>query len=452
MPHPTDSAPPRLLLTVTGGQLVAAAPADPAAAVAPPAGGAPRGRPSRDGRAAGRLAPYARLFATPGTRAFVLPGLLARLPAGMFGVAAVIMLTAHRDSYALAGAVVATGLVASTVCAPLIARLVDRYGQARVAVPAAAVTATGHLGLIACVTLDAPVWSWFCAQLLTAAQPNLGAMSRARWAHLHPGTAAGAIEARHTANALEQAMDELCFMGGPMLAAVLCTALFPEAGTLTAALLMLGGTLAFAARRETEPPAVRRTAPGPPPLRTRGIPPLLLTFLCVGSLFGAMEVVTVAFADERGQQAWAGAVLAAQAAGSAVAGLLFGLLRPRGDARARFTRCVAAMAVLMALLPLAARAESLALLAPVLLIAGMATAPTMVTGMTLIQRVTPVGRLNEGMTLAVAALLGGIAVGAASGGALVDAHGAVAAYLLPMSAACLAASVAAVTRGRATAR
>ena len=44
----------------------------------------------------------------------------------------------------------------------------------------------------------------------------------------------------------------------------------------------------------------------------------------------------------------------------------------------------------------------------------------MVTGMTLIQRLTPQAQLNEGMTLAVTALLGGIAAGSAAGGWTVE--------------------------------
>ncbi len=89
------------------------------------------------------------------------------------------------------------------------------------------------------------------------------------------------------------------------------------------------------------------------------------------------------------------------------------------------------MTALMAL-PLAASGTgSLLALAGALLLAGMATAPTMVTGMTLVQRLTPEGRLNEGMTLAVTALLGGISSGAAAGGWLVEHAGAGPAYALP---------------------
>ncbi|WP_422804713.1 hypothetical protein [Streptomyces noursei] len=49
-------------------------------------------------------------------------------------------------------------------------------------------------------------------------------------------------------------------------------------------------------------------------------------------------------------------------------------------------------------------------------IAVPATAPTMVTGMGLVQSRTPAGRLNEGLTLAVTTLLTGIAAGSATGG------------------------------------
>jgi predicted MFS family arabinose efflux permease len=81
---------------------------------------------------------------------------------------------------------------------------------------------------------------------------------------------------------------------------------------------------------------------------------------------------------------------------------------------------------------------SLVLLAGTLLLAGMATAPTMVTTMTLVQRYTPEGRLNEGMTLAVTGLLGGIACGSAAGGWTVEHLSAAAGYGVPVAAAATA--------------
>ncbi|MFB7917729.1 MFS transporter [Streptomyces sp. NPDC056061] len=371
--------------------------------------------------------PYLRLLATPGARAFTAGNLLARLPMGMFSVSAIIMIAGAHGSYALAGAVTATGLAATAVVAPWTARLVDRYGQARVAVPATAVAVLGSLALVLCVHNDAPVWTLFAAYAATATTPNTGGMSRARWAHLHRGDPV----ALHTANSFEQAADELCFMLGPVLAAVLCGALFPEAGTLTGAILLMTGILIFAAQRATEPPVAPRATSAGSPLRSPGMPALLAVFLATGAVFGAMEVVTIAHAG--------GAVLALQATGSCVAGLVYGSLRPAGDVRRRLLLCLAGMTALMSLPLLAATTGgALPVLAGCLLLAGAATAPTMVTGMTLIQRLTPRAQLNEGMTLAVTAMLGGIAAGSAAGGRLVEHAGTVTGYAAPLCAAALA--------------
>ncbi|MFL9681047.1 MFS transporter [Streptomyces sp. KL110A] len=393
---------------------------------------APRPAPDVSARPLPRN-PYLRLFAVPGTRAFTAGNLIARLPAGMFGVSEVIMISAAYDSYALAGSVTATGLVASAVTAPWVARLVDRHGQARIAVPAAAVAALGHLALLLCAHVHAPAWTLFCAIAPAATTPNTGGMSRARWAHLLRGDAA----ALHTANAFEQAADELCFMLGPVLAAVLCSALFPEAGALAATVLFLTGVLLFAAQRATEPPVAPRTAAGSP-LRAPGMVPLLAVFLATGAIFGSMEVTTLAFVDGP----LAGPVLALQAAGSCAAGLLYG----RARRTAALRTCLAAMTLLMAAPLLVSGTGSLLALAAGLLVAGMATAPTMVTGMALVQRLTPPSQLNEGMTLAVTALLGGIAAGSATAGWTADhAPSPALGFVLPVTAAALALALCAAT-------
>ncbi|KOV82648.1 transporter [Streptomyces sp. NRRL WC-3618] len=468
--------------------------------------------------------PYRRLFTVPGTRAFTAGNLIARLPMGMFSVSAVIMIAGSRGSYALAGAVTATGLAATAVVAPWTARLVDRHGQARIAVPATALAALGSLALLLCAHYGAPDWTLFAAYAATATTPNTGGMSRARWAHLLNGDE----KALHTANSFEQAADELCFMLGPVLAAFLCGALFPEAGTLAGVVLLMTGVLLFAAQRSTEPPVRPRgcrhlpaclaptrtpaagraatrpddgnatTGPGAgagtcpsrsgvrcvrpacrpearvldvpelsadaareragrrneantacpgtgaeglhtratSPLRAPGMRPLLAVCLATGAVFGSMEVATIAFADEQGHRAAAGAVLALQAAGSCAAGLLYGTLRPAGPAERRHLWCLAAMTALMTLpLLAAALTGSLLVLAGALLVAGTATAPTMITNMTLVQHRTPEGHLNEGMTLAVTGLLGGIAAGSAAGGWAAEQASATAAYGVPIAAA-----------------
>ncbi|MEW2134011.1 MFS transporter [Streptomyces sp. NPDC005435] len=385
---------------------------------------------------------YRTLFTLPGTLAFTLGNLVARLPMGMFSVSAVVMIAGARGSYALAGAVTAAGLAATGLAGPWTARLTDRYGQARIAVPATLTSVAGSVALLLCVRFGAPDWTLFASYAATAATPNIGGLSRARWAHLLRDDP----DALHTANSFEQAADELCFMLGPVLASFLTGTLFPEAGTLVGAVLLLTGMLVFTAQRGTEPPPMPRST-APAPLRSRGVPPLLATFVATGAIFGSLEVVTIAYADAHGHRAVAGAILALQAAGSCAAGLLYGALKPTGSPARRLPWCLLAMTALMTLPWLTATTTgTLTLLAPTLLLAGMATAPTMVTAMTLLQTHTPPDRLNEGMSLAVTSLLTGIACGSATGGWAVEHLGAGTAYTLPAGAAALALLINTATR------
>lgn len=402
------------LMAVTGTTLVLAA---------APARQAHPARAARPTRAPG---PYRRLFALPGTRGFTTGNLIARLPMGMFGISAVMMIAGQRGSYALAGGVVAAGLAATAVVAPLTARLVDRHGQARVAVPATLIAVLGSLSLVACVRTEAPAWTLFASYAATATTPNIGGMSRARWTHLLKGDPA----AHHTAMSFEQAADELAFMLGPVVAAFLCTTVFPEAGTLAGAALLLTGMLVFTAHRATEPPAAPPVR-GKSPLRALGR--LLPLFFVLGTMFGSLEITSVAHLGGHGLGALSGPVIALQAAGSCLAGLLYGTLRPRG-----LPACLGVLALAMTLPWAAAATGSVPALAAALLAAGMATAPVMVTAMSRIHAVIPSGRLNEGMTLAVTAIFAGISLGSATAGSAIDHLGTTAPYALPAAAALLA--------------
>ncbi|MER7672990.1 MFS transporter [Kitasatospora sp. NPDC096128] len=387
------------------------------------------------------LASYRRLFAAPGATAFTLAGLLGRLALSMNGVSLVVLLAERRGSYALAGTVSAAGLVTGAIGMPLLGRLVDRHGQSRVAVPAALYTVLPLAALLLCVHLGAPDWTLYLCWAACAA-PNLGGMARARWAHLYRDDQA----ARHLANSFEQALDELCFMAGPVLAMLLCTTVAPEAGLLAAGTLGSTGALLFAAQRRTEPPLPARPLPGQrhgSPLRVPGLRVLTLTFLATGMVFGATEITTVAYADALGHKAAAGPLLGLVAAGSCLAGLLFGLLSPRRAPGERFLLGVTAMAAVL-LLPLAAGLGGAGpvVLGAALFAAGTATAPTMVTGMTLVQELLPQRQFNEGMAVAVSGIVVGISAGAALAGTLAERAAPGTGYALPAGAAALALLIA----------
>ncbi|MFC9324983.1 MFS transporter [Kitasatospora sp. NPDC057015] len=387
------------------------------------------------------FASYRRILSAPGALAFTLAGLLGRLALAMSGVSAVVLIAGRRDSYALAGTVSAAGLVAVAVGLPLIGRLVDRHGQARVTVPVVLASAVPLTGLLLCLHLDAPDWTLYVCWAASSCVPNLGGMARARWAHLYRDDP----EARHIANSLEQALDEACFMAAPVLAMMLCTSLFPEAGLIAAGVFGGTGALLFAAQRRTEPP-VQAPADGSAPtspLRRPGLWVMMLSLLAIGALFGSLEVTTLAYADSLGWKSLAGGLLALVAAGSCVAGLTFGLLRPRRAPAVRYLYGVAAMALLL-LLPLAAALAGAGLggLAAALFVAGTGTAPTMVTGMTVVQDLLPRQQANEGMSAAVAALLVGISGGAAAGGLVAQHSAPGTGYWLPSGAAVLALLIA----------
>ena len=372
---------------------------------------------------------YRRLFAAPGGPAMIVTGLLARFPTGMVGVAAVFMITAARGSYALAGSLAATVLVVVALTGPQLSRLIDRHGQSRIAVPAQLAASAGAFTELLCVRFDAPGWTLFVGAACSGLGPNVGALSRARWATVLEGDEA----ALHSAYSFETVVDELCFVLGPLAATVLATAVFSSAGFLVAEVLFLVGTLAFCAQRRTEPP-VREAAAGArgSALASPGLRVLAGVLFAVGTMFGINEITTIGFADAHGHKAAASLVLGCYALGSLLSGLAFGVWRPSGSASRRLLLCLLLMSA--ALVPLAF-AGDLPLVAVILLLAGLMTAPTMVTAMGLVRGLVPAERLTEGFSWLITGLLLGVSAGAALGGWAVQHLGAGAGYRLPAAAA-----------------
>ena len=68
-------------------------------------------------------------------------------------------------------------------------------------------------------------------------------------------------------------------------------------------------------------------------------------------------------------------------------------------------------------------ARNLWVLAGLMLVAGMATAPTLITTMNLIERIVPKAQLNEGMTIVLTGIIVGVAAGSAVSGASSTASG-----------------------------
>ncbi|MFF4179239.1 MFS transporter [Streptomyces sp. NPDC001750] len=380
--------------------------------------------------------PYRAIFAAPGTKRFSAAGFLGRMPLSMMGIGVVTMVSQLTGRYGLAGALSATLAMSAAVIGPQISRLVDRHGQRRVLRPATLVALAAVAGLLVCAQQRLPDWTLFVFAAGAGCVPSVGSMIRARWAEIYRGSP----QRLHTAYSWESIVDEVCFIFGPIISIGLSTSWFPEAGPLLAAVFLLVGVVWLTAQRATEPvphPGEQHT--GGSAMRSRGLRVLVVTFMATGAIFGAIDVVTVAFAEEQGHKAAASLVLAVYALGSCVAGAVFGLLRPGGKPSTRWLLGVCAMAVSMIPLQLAG---SLPFLAVALFVAGLAIAPTMVTTMALVEQHVPRTALTEGMTWTSTGLAVGVALGSSAAGWVVDAAGAEAGYAVPAVAGALAAAVA----------
>ncbi|MFC9281798.1 MFS transporter [Streptomyces collinus] len=378
--------------------------------------------------------PYRALFAEPGTKSFSAAGFLGRMPLSMMGIGVVTMVSQLTGRYGLAGALSATIALSAAVIGPQISRLVDRHGQRRVLRPATLAALTAAAGLLLAAHFGWPDWVLFVCAAGIGSVPSLGAMIRARWAALYRGT-----PKLHTAYSFESVVDEACFIFGPIISIGLCTAWFPEAGPLLAACFLAAGVFWLTAQRATEPePHPREHHGGGSALRSAPLQVLVLTFVATGTIFGSVDVVTVAFADERGHKGAASVVLALYAAGSCLAGAVFGLMRFAGAPERRWLLGVAATAVSMIPLLLVG---NLPLLAVALFVAGLSIAPTMITTMSLIEEHVPRAKLTEGMTWVSTGLAVGVALGSSAAGWVIDAAGARAGYGVPAVSGAVAVAV-----------
>ncbi|MER6496655.1 MFS transporter [Streptomyces griseorubiginosus] len=378
--------------------------------------------------------PYRALFAAPGSKGFSAAGLVGRMPLSMMGIGVVTMVSQLSGRYGLAGSLSATIALAAAVIGPQISRLVDQHGQRKVLRPATLVALTAAAGLLLAAHFGWPDWTLFVCAVGIGAVPSLGAMIRARWAALYRDT-----PQLHTAYSFESVVDEVCFIFGPIISIGLSTAWFPEAGPLLAACFLAIGVFWLTAQRATEPAPHPRTGQGGgSALRSPGLQVLVATFVATGTIFGAVDVVTVAFADEQGHKGAASVVLALYAAGSCVAGLVFGLLRLPGAPERRWLLGICAMAVSMIPLLLVG---NLPFLAVALFVAGLSIAPTMITTMSLIEQHVPRAHLTEGMTWISTGLAVGVALGSSVAGWVIDAAGARSGYGVPAVAGAVAVAV-----------
>ena len=389
--------------------------------------------------------PYVEILRRPGAARFTAAAFIARIPISMVALGIVLMVSELRGSYALAGVVAAAYTVSSALLNPMGSRAVDRWGQLRVVRILVAVHAVSLLLLAWAAVAGAASLTLLALAIVSGStQPATGALVRARWAHV-----LGPDISLRTAFAFEGVLDELIFVIGPPLATFLAVAFSAPAPVVASAVLVSLGATLLLVQRGTEPPATgaRHTGSGHP-LRRMGVPPVLVVLVAIGGVFGSVDVATVALADEAGQRAVAGVILAAYAAGSMASALVLGS-RSGSSSDDGLPRqlLIASLALLVVTLPLLLRPTLLAL-GLLVLLAGLAVSPVLITGFSLDEALVLPAPITEGLSWAISAIGLGVAASAAGTGWLVDRAGPQAGFLVTLGSAVLVAVVALTGSGR----
>lgn len=384
------------------------------------------------------LGPYGEVLRTPRTPLMELFGFIGRLPLSMVGLGSVLLVVGAYPggSYGLGGTVAAAGAIATAILGPILGRLADRYGQRRVLIPVVVLFGTGAAMFVIAVQNHAPTWVLFVAAALAGGFiPPVGSMMRARWSFLLEGSSR-----LPTALAMESVLEELCFILGPVLVTFLSTSGHATLGMATAAGLAVVGSALLASQTATEPPPGRDTATrsSRSPIRIPGLMILCVVGLAMGVALGTFELVLTAFAKEQGHPGMSGALIAALAIGSMIAGIIWGTI----DWLAPLDRRLVLLLVTLTLASLPTLVvPNVWMMVGLVAIVGVAVSPTLITSFTICENIVPREQTNEGFTWIGTMIALGVAIGTSLSGLVTDDYSANLAFGVATCAAGIAALV-----------
>ncbi|MGX5183763.1 MFS transporter [Streptomyces avermitilis] len=349
--------------------------------------------------------------------------LVGRLPNATAAIAVVLFIRAAGGTYSLAGALAAVYGVANAVGQPLLGRLVDLYGQPRVQLPAALVSALAMTAFALSGTDPLPLAyvSMAVAGLFT---PPLEGGLRALW----PSVLRREDQV-HTAYAMDAVAQEVMFTVGPLLV-TLCVALWSAQAALV--VLNVIGVLGALSVVLSPPSRAWRSAPREAhwlgALRSPGLLALLGAFLFVGLALGSITVAGVSYADDNGGDAVYGWLMAALGLGALVGGTVYGARQWSGAPERRLRGLVALLAVCY--LPLVLVPGPVAMTALTAL-AGVFLAPCIACAFIIVDRHAPSGTVTEAFSWLVTTFTVGASVGTGLAGPVVEWGGTLWGFAVP---------------------
>ncbi len=386
------------------------------------------------------LARYAAILHARDTRLTFAWSIIGRLPIGVTGLAILLLVQGETGSFAQGGAATAGYVIGLAILAPALGRWIDRRGPRGVLLLSGLVFPAALITLETAVSRGAPPW---LTPLLAAGAggsfPPITVCMRTYFRQrLRDDVQLAA------AYSLESILIELIFIAGPMLVAVFAALASPAAAVWFAALC--GGVGALLFRRS---PALRGWQGEPRrgagllgPLGERRFLALITVVLCYSTAFGLVEIGITAYASETGNSAFAGVLLGLMSTGSALGGLAYGSRSWHVPLVRQFALTLAIMGAGLSVLALPWSPWAFALWS---MAAGVIMAPALIIQSILVAKTARAEHSTEAFTWSTSALLGGVGIGLAAGGALLATWPAAGALACAGAAAAVAAALARAT-------
>lgn len=360
------------------------------------------------------LSAYRALWRTKGVAQLLASALIARLPVMATLVPVSFLAKDAAGNFGWAGVVAGAYSIGMAVGGPIWSRLADRRGGKWV------VIGTGMAWSVVMTVLALLPFEWFRAMPVVSALAGafvspVTATLRAAWPRLVQGSRLRAVYA------LDATAQELLFVVGPMLGAVMVSFASPRAGLLAAAAAAAVSIWWFGMQQQSSPKHDKETVrlTTPQLLWHRYRLPLILAFAFFVTSFSSVSLGIVAFADDHGNRLIAGVLETVWAVGSLVGGLVVGALP--GRQRSYVWR--RALLVSAGMLLCVFATGSTVALGIALMLSGLVLAPTVGALYERLGTMTPDSVRTEVFGwMGSGAMVGG-AIGSAAGGYVVETFG-----------------------------
>ncbi len=363
----------------------------------------------------------------------------------MYSLAFLLLVRGTGHSYAVAGFAVGAYAFANAASAPLQGRLVDRFGRARVLAPFAFLQAGVLIAFVLASNAHASsAVLVVLAGLSGALMPPVSPTARALMREVFPDPIV-----RDTAYALDSVVQEVVWITGPLLVALVVQATSAEVAVLMLAVVCVTGTLVFVRSPLARGSGTRAAhEPRQRVLANAELRVLMGPVALMGVGLGAIEVGLPSLALHAGSRPASGLLLAMWSLGSMTGGLWYGARAWRSSITSRY-RVLFAFAVVFSAPLIIARTIPEGVVGA--LLAGLTVAPVFSCQYSLVGRTVTPGGETEAFTWVSAALVGGLAVGSAIAGALIASAGVSAPFVFSCCATAVAALLALRAREPVTA-